>query len=70
MRYNEVDLKCFFPIWACNKYVIITSIECKEGILYQMAISFYIEVPTVYVCKWVAKIQDPDSLNETVVGTH
>lgn len=50
--------------------MIITSIECKEGILYQMAISFYIEVPTVYVCKWVAKIQDPDSLNETVVGTH
>lgn len=35
-----------------------------------MATSFYIEVPTVYVCKWVAKIQDPDLLNETVVGTH
>lgn len=70
MRYNEVDLKFFFPIWACNKYVNITSIECKEGIFTSDAASFYIEVPTVYVCKWAAKIQDPDLLNETVVRTH
>lgn len=70
MRYNEVDLKCFFPIWACNKYVIITSIECEEGIFIPDATSFYIEVPTVYVCKWAAKIQDSDLLNERVVGTH
>lgn len=48
----------------------ITSIECKEGIFTSDAASFYIEVPTVYVCKWAAKIQDPDLLNETVVRTH